>query len=96
MADFAWFEFDHWVCVVHQHDGWECEQSETGFLADVSAFPNVILCVEFFGVGEGKRVHSDFFAEADGDRDCRGFVPELVHRCACAEGTEKAIGGCGI
>ena len=78
MADVAWFEFDRWVCVVHQHDGCEREQSEIGFLADVSAVLDAILCVEFFGAGEGPGLHSDFFTEADGNRDRGRFVRGVV------------------
>ncbi len=81
MADVVRVEFNYWVCVVHQHDGGEREQGEARVLADVPAVSDAVLCVELFGVGEGQRVHSDFFAEADRNSSSRRSVRYAVFRC---------------
>ena len=91
LADVMRIEFDYRVCVVHQHDRGEQEQGETGILADDSAVHDAILCVEFFSVGEGQGLHSNFFAEAQGDRDCSGDMCELMCRGAYSPRAQKAV-----
>lgn len=94
MADFAGIEFDYRVCVVHQHDGGEREQSKTRFLADLSFVFDAVLCVEFFGAGEGKRVRFDFFAEAEGDFGGGNFVRGAMWSGIGFEAKKTTIGGC--
>jgi hypothetical protein len=96
LADFPRFEFNHRLCAVHQHNGCEREQGETGFLANASIVLDAVFCLEFFGTGQGQGIRSDFFPETNGNSNCRGVVCDLVYRGAPAQATEKAIGGCGI
>ena len=48
MADVFGVERDYWVCAVHQHDRCWWREGEAGFLADLSTFPDAVLCFRAF------------------------------------------------
>ena len=72
VADLAGLEFYHRHCLVHQHGHRGHDPRETGALAGDPTFFDAILCLEFFRLGERKRLCANFFAQAG--RVARGGV----------------------